>query len=142
MNLATTSFLFMIGRFFWDIFGALSCRFWSIAPPCGAQLPTHTLNYWTELSGVLVFWLVVYWTRSRLLVVGLLSIAEHLCPSLCLFGTILVTFCLMVWDWRGFKSRANAFLLARSALSFLTPTILSFSSFHGLVVWGWWSLDW
>ena len=36
----------------------------------------------------------------------------------------------------GFKSRANAFLLARSALSFLSPTVLSFSSFHGLVVWG------
>ena len=27
----------------------------SIAQQCGAQLPTHTLNYWTELSGVLVF---------------------------------------------------------------------------------------
>ena len=37
----------------------------------------------------------------------------------------------------GFKSRANVFLLARSALSFLTPTIVSFSSFHGLVVCGW-----
>ena len=37
----------------------------------------------------------------------------------------------------GFKSRANAFLLAWSALSFLSPTILSSSSFHGLVVWGW-----
>ena len=36
-----------------------------------------------------------------------------------------------------FKSRANAFLLARSALSFLSPTIFFFSSFHGLVVWGW-----
>ena len=39
----------------------------------------------------------------------------------------------------GFKSRANAFLWARSALSLLSPTILSSSSssFHGLVVWGW-----
>ena len=37
----------------------------------------------------------------------------------------------------GFKSRDNAFLLARSALFFLSPTVLSFSSFHGLVVWGW-----
>ena len=36
----------------------------------------------------------------------------------------------------GFKSRANAFLLAYSALSFLSPTVLSFSSFHGLVVMG------
>ena len=37
----------------------------------------------------------------------------------------------------GFKSRANAFLLAWSALSFLSPTILFDFSFHGLVVWGW-----
>ena len=37
----------------------------------------------------------------------------------------------------GFKSRAKAFRLAWSALSFLSPTVLSFSSFHGLVVWGW-----
>ena len=36
----------------------------------------------------------------------------------------------------GFKSRANAFLLASSAF-FLSPTILSISAFHGLVVWGW-----
>ena len=34
----------------------------------------------------------------------------------------------------GFKSRANAFLLALSALSVVSPTILS-SFFHGLVVW-------
>ena len=34
--------------------------FWSTAQLCGAQLPTHTLNYWTELSGVLVFYLVVF----------------------------------------------------------------------------------
>ena len=37
----------------------------------------------------------------------------------------------------GFKSRDNVFLLAGSALSFLAPTVLSFSSFHGFVVWGW-----
>ena len=37
-------------RSFWS----LSRRSWSIAQQCGAQLPTHTLNYWTELSGVLV----------------------------------------------------------------------------------------
>ena len=43
----------------------------------------------------------------------------------------------------GFKSRANAFLLESfgkkkaSALSFLSPTVLSFSCFHGLVVWDW-----
>ena len=36
-------------------FGALSCLSWSIAKQWGAQRPTHTLNYWTELSEVLVF---------------------------------------------------------------------------------------
>ena len=46
---------FMIGCSFWDVFGAVSCQFWSIAQKCGAQLLTHTLNFWTELSGVLVF---------------------------------------------------------------------------------------
>ena len=59
---------------------------------------------------LVVLWLLIG-TRSHLLVVGLLSIAEALCPSLCLFGTILVT----VFDGvglAGFKSRANAFLLA------------------------------
>ena len=39
---------FMIGSSFWDLFGALSCGFWSIAQQCGAQLPTHTLNYRTD----------------------------------------------------------------------------------------------
>ena len=46
-----------------------------------------------------VLWLLIG-TRSRLFVVGLLSIAEPLCPSRCLFRTILVKMCLMVWDWR------------------------------------------
>ena len=36
-------------------FGALSCQIWSIAQQCGAQLPTRTFNYWTELLGVLAF---------------------------------------------------------------------------------------
>ena len=36
----------------------------------------------------------------------------------------------------GFKSRANDFL-ARSAHSFLSPTVFYFSFFHWLVVWGW-----
>ena len=40
----------------------------------------------------------------------------------------------------GFKSRANAFLLARSTLSFLSPTILSFLPskgwLYGVVVFG------
>ena len=36
-------------------FGALSCRFWSIAQQCGKQMPTHTLNYLNELAGGLIF---------------------------------------------------------------------------------------
>ena len=47
-------------------------------------------------------------TRSSLLAVGLLSIAEALCPSRCLIETILVTLCLMAWDWR--VSRAEPML--------------------------------
>ena len=56
---------------------------------------------------LVVLWLLIG-TRSRLLVVEPLSIAEALCPSLCLFRTILVTLCLMVWDWR--VSRAEPML--------------------------------
>ena len=47
-------------------------------------------------------------TRSHLLVVGLLNITEPLCPSRCLFETILVTLYLMVFDWR--VSRAEPML--------------------------------
>ena len=47
-------------------------------------------------------------TRSLLLVVGLLSIAEALFPSLWLFGTILVTLCLDGRDLR--VSRAEPML--------------------------------
>ena len=50
-----------------------------------------------------VLWLLIG-TRLRLLVLGLLSFAEPLCPSRCLFRTILVTLCLMVWDWRVSKA--------------------------------------
>ena len=46
---------FMTGRSFWNLFGALSCRSWSIALQCGVRLPIRILNYWTESSGVLVF---------------------------------------------------------------------------------------
>ena len=89
-------------------------------------------------SLLVVLWLLIS-TRSRLPVVGLLSNAEPLCPSpRCLFGTILVTLCLLVCDW--WVSRAEPMLscgINSSVLYFLSPTILSFSSFHGLVVWGW-----
>ena len=54
-----------------------------------------------------VLWLLIR-TRWCLLIVGLLSIAEPLFPSRCLLGTILVTLCLMVWDW--WVSRAEPML--------------------------------
>ena len=76
-------------------------------------------------------------TRSRLLVVGLHSIAEPLCSSLCLFGTILVTVCLMVWDWQVSRSEPLLSCWHDLLFLFLYPTILSSSSFHMLVVWGW-----
>ena len=65
---------------------------------------------------LVVLWLLIF-TRSRLLVVGLLSIVEALCPSQCLFRTILVTPCLMVWDWR--VSRAEPMLSCWHDLLFL-----------------------
>ena len=61
-------------------------------------------------------------TRSRLLVVGLLSITEPLCLSRCLFGTILVTLCLMVFDWR--VSRAEPILSCYHDLLFLFCLLL------------------
>ena len=37
----------MIHRFLGDALGVLSCQFWSTVLQSGAQLPIHTLNYWT-----------------------------------------------------------------------------------------------
>ena len=95
----------------------------------------HCLCRMCRLVLLVVLWLLIG-TLLRLLVVGLLSIVEALCPSRCLFGTILVTLCLMVWDW--LVSRAEPMLSCWHDLLFLflSPTVLSFSSFHGLVVWG------
>ena len=80
---------------------------------------------------LVVLWLLIG-TRSRLLVVGLLSIAEALCPSLCLFGTILVTLCLMMWDWR--VSRAEPMLYCWHDLLFLFCLLLFY---HFLPSMGW-----
>ena len=173
---------FIIGRFFWDLFGALSCRFWSIAQQSGAQLPTHTLNYWTELSGVLVFQLVVCnlahrrsvayllmlfkiksnpmhplsgalplpYVPARVTLGALVAHRYSFAPPRCWtsqYSRIFVPLSVSLWNdlsdpvfdgvgLAGFKSRANAFLLAWFPLSLVSPTILSSSSaFHGLVVW-------
>ena len=88
--------------------------------------PMHLLRGVLPLPYVRRVLLVVLWlligTRSRFLVVGLLSIAEPLCPSRCLFGTILVTLCLMVWDWR--VSRAESMLSCWHDLLFLFCLLL------------------
>ena len=88
--------------------------------------PMHPLSGALPLPYVparitVVLWLLIC-TRSRLLVVGLLSIAEALRSSLCLFGTILVTLCLMVWDWR--VSRAEPMLSCWHDLLFLCCPLL------------------
>ena len=38
----------MIDLFLGDAFRVLSCPFWSTVLLCGAWLPIHTLNYWTQ----------------------------------------------------------------------------------------------
>ena len=42
----------MIGYFLRDASGILSCPLWSTVLQGGAQLPIHTLNYWTVQSVV------------------------------------------------------------------------------------------
>ena len=61
-------------------------------------------------------------THSSLLIVGLLRIAEALCPSRCLFRTILVTLFLMVWNWR--VSRAKPMLSCWHDLLFVFCLLL------------------
>ena len=98
--------------------------------------PMHPLSGALPLPYVPALLLVVLWlligTRSRLLVVWLLSIAEALCPSRCLFGTVLVTLCLMVWDWRVSRAEQNAFLFHE--LLFLFCLLLFYLFLHSM---GW-----
>ena len=85
------------------------------------------------LSGALPFTYVP--ARVAGLVVSFLSSAAALCLSRCLFRTILVTLCLMVWDWR--VSRAEPMFSCWHDLLFLFVSYcFSFSSFHGMVVSG------
>ena len=42
---------------------------------------------------------------------------------------------LILWDWWGLRAEPKKSLQIRH--DFLFPTIFYFSSFHGLVVWGW-----
>ena len=73
-------------------------------------------------------------TLMRLLAAEPLSITGHLFPGLCLCGTILVTPCSMVWDWRV----SMPFYWPSCPLTFcLLLFSLSLLSFYGLVLWGW-----
>ena len=49
-----------------------------------------------------------------------------------------MTLCSMLWvGLEGFKKNLPMLSCWHDLFSFLSPTVLSFSSFHGLVVWGW-----
>ena len=74
------------------------------------------------LCMLLVFLWMLIGAHSLFLVVGVLSIAEPLCPSRRLFGTILVTLCLIVWDWR--VSRTEPMLSCWHDLLFLFSLLL------------------
>ena len=77
-------------------------------------------------------------TLMCLLAAEPLSIAGHLFPSQCLCGTILVTPCSMVWDWRVSRARSMPFDWPSCSLTFCLQLFsLSLLSFHGLVLWGW-----
>ena len=85
---------------------------------------------------LLMLWLLKG-TSFILLAVELLSTAGPLCPSQYLSGTILMTMCLMVWDWRVFRAESMSSCWF-NLLFLLSPPIFcfSFSSFSVLVVWG------
>ena len=58
-------------------------------------------------------------------------------PSRCLYGTILVTPCSMVWDWRVSRARPMPFYWPSCSLTFcLLLFSLTLLSFYGLVLWG------
>ena len=58
--------------------------------------------------------------------------------SRCLCGTILVTPCSTVWDWRVSRAGPMPFYWPSCTLTFcLLLFSLSFLSFYGLVLWGW-----
>ena len=77
-----------------------------------------------------------------------LSFAPHRCWTYQYYRTFVLLSAASVWNdlsdpvfdsvgLEGFKSRANVFLLAKSAFYFCLLMFSLFCSFHGLVVWGW-----
>ena len=66
------------------------------------------------------------------------SITRFLFPCQCLCGTILVTRCSMVWDWRVSRAGPLPFYWPSYSLTFcLLLFSLSLLSFCGSVLWGW-----
>ena len=77
-------------------------------------------------------------TLMRLLAAEPLSITGHLFPGQCLCGTILVTPCSMVWDWRVSRARSMPFYWPSCTVTFcLLLFSLSLLSFYELVLWCW-----
>ena len=77
-------------------------------------------------------------TPMRLLVAEHRSITGLLFPCQYLCGTILVTPCSMVWDWRVSRAGPMPFHWPSCSLTFcLFLFSLSLLSFHGLMLWGW-----
>ena len=73
-------------------------------------------------------------TLMRLLAAEPLSIDGHLFPGQCLCGTILVTPCSMVWDWRVSRARSMPFYWPSCSLTFVSYCF-PFIFFHSM---GWW----
>ena len=176
---------FMIGRFLWDLFGALSCRFleycsavWCSAADSHLKLLDRVVRSADFLAGgvlecnlahrrsvaelcmlfkiksnpmhPLIGALPLSYVPARVTLGASVAHRHSFAPPRCKpsqyrrsfvdlsvsLWNDLVTLCLMVWDWR--VSRAESMLSCWHYLLFLflSPTVLSFSSFHGLVVWG------
>ena len=65
------------------------------------------------------------------------STTGPLLPSLCPYGTILLTLYSMVWDWRVSRAGTMIFNWPQLLYPFLSSTGLPFLSVYRLVVWSW-----
>ena len=100
---------------------------------------TNGLNYYNQ-NTVIIIIICQYGKRwKKYNEIHMLSIAEPLCPSRCLFRTILVTQRLLVWDCR--ISRAEPMLYCwHDLLFFLSPLFYLFLTYtvwlYGVGVFG------
>ena len=77
-------------------------------------------------------------TPMRLLAAEHRSISGFLFPRQYLSGTIILTPCSMVWDWRDSTAGPLPFYWPSCWLTFcLLLFSLSLLSFYGLLLWGW-----